>query len=124
VAEVADGTAKLALNPKPERKPKMLKMVFIAHRKPGMDEKEFHRYWKETHAPIAAKIPGLRKYVQRHAVAGAEGAAPPIDGISEMWFDGPEALETPEAQAAIADTANFLDVERSPGFAFDEVVIV
>ena len=103
---------------------RMVKMVFLVHRKAGMDEQDFRRYWRETHGPKAARIPGLRKYVQNHSIASVEGGTPPYDGFSEMWFDSPESLETPEAQAAVADTANFTDVDRTQGFIVEEVDVL
>ena len=97
----------------------MFKMVFLAYRKPGMSVKEFQQYWLETHAPIASKIPGLRKYTQLHAVDTPDGPSPPYDGLAEMWFESADSMKTPEFEAAGADTANFLDPDRSHGFAVE-----
>ena len=102
----------------------MLKMVFLAYRKAGMDTEEFQRYWREVHAPIASKIPGLAKYVQNHSTPGPDGANPACDGVAEMWFQDATSFETPEFEATVADTANFLDPERSTGFSVDELDIV
>lgn len=102
----------------------MLKMIFLVRKRPDLDYEEFHRYWRETHAPIAAKIPGLRKYVQNHAVESAKGTNDSFDGCAEMWFDSKESLSTPEARTALEDTANFLDSERSPSFVIEDVTIV
>ena len=41
-----------------------------------------------------------------------------------MWFEDATSFETPEFEAAIADTANFLDPDRSQGFSVDELEIV
>ena len=47
----------------------MIKSIALAHRKTGLTREEYNRYWKEQHAPLAAKlIPGVRKYVQNHFV--------------------------------------------------------
>jgi len=102
----------------------MLKMVFLVHRRPDMDEQEFHRYWRDTHGPIARQIPGLRKYVQNHSTAAADGTRPPYDGFAEMWFDSADSFATPEFQAALADTPNFLDVERVKSLSFEQVEFV
>ena len=102
----------------------MLKMVFLAYRKAGMDAREFQRYWREVHAPIASKIPGLKKYVQNHSTPGPDGTDPPYDGVAEMWFEDATSFETPEFEATVADTANFLDPDRSTGSAVDEFDIV
>lgn len=94
----------------------MIKMVFIASRKSGLSPEEFKQYWRRTHAPIASSIPGLARYVQQHAVAPKGESEPPFDGIAEMWFRDAGSMETPEFEAAVKDTENFLDPERSSGF--------
>ena len=106
----------------------MLKIVFLVHKRVDMDAQEFRRHWRETQGAIGAKIPGVRKYVQNLTIADPDGGTPPYDGFAEMWFDNKEAFEqamaTPEAQAAIADLPNFLDVERMQSFVVDEINIV
>lgn len=105
----------------------MLKMVFLVRRRPDMDAEAFSRYWKEHHAPIARKLPGLRKYVQNHARA-AGSDAPPYDGMAEMWWDDAKAFEdslaSREGQAAREDAARFMDVGRIQAVSVDEVTIV
>lgn len=92
----------------------MVKALFVMVRKSGMSDDEFHSYWKDVHGPIAAKIPGLRKYVQSHALAQPPAA---YDGVAELQFDTPEtlaaALASPEGQATLADIPNFLDPQKS-----------
>jgi len=67
-------------------------MVLLVHERPEMNTEGFHRYWRDTHAPIAAKLPGLRKYVQNHASRGGNGGDT-FDGLAEMWWDSKEAFE-------------------------------
>ncbi len=102
-------------------------MVFLVHRRPDMDAEEFSRYWRETHSPISAKLPGLRKYIQNHAIAAPDGTPPAYDGFAELWFDDLEALgqamASPEGQAVVADTENFIDLERMLTFGVDEVAV-
>ena len=106
----------------------MLKMVFLVHKRPGIDAAEFRRYWREAHGPIAAKIPGLRKYIQNHSIVDSDGTPPAYDGIAELWFDSAEAfgqgLASPEGQAASADAATFMDLDRMQSLSVDEVAIV
>jgi uncharacterized protein (TIGR02118 family) len=106
----------------------MVKMVFILHRRPGMDFAAFSRYWRDKHAPIGSALPGLRKYIQNHAGATLDGSPLPYDGFSELWFDDMGSLEralaSPEAQAAIADSENFLDVGRIQTFIVEEVTVI
>ena len=105
----------------------MIKMVFLVHRRSDMNAEEFSRYWRENHAPISAKLPGLRKYIQNHAIAAPDGNPPPYDGFAELWFDDLDALEqamaSPEGQAVVADTENFIDLERMLTFGVNEVAV-
>ena len=78
--------------------PGMVKALYIASRKPGLVNEEFFEHWFNVHGQLGARVPGLRRYVQNHAVA----AAYPIramthDGFSELWFDDLAALETARA---------------------------
>jgi len=106
----------------------MLKKVFLVHKRPDMDAAEFRRYWRASHGPIAAKIPGLRKYIQNDSIGDSDGEPPAYDGFAELWFDSAEAfdqgLASPEGQAALADAANFMDLDRMQSFGVDEVTIV
>jgi hypothetical protein len=65
----------------------MIKYVTVLFRREGMSREEFGRYWKDTHAPILTQIPGLRGYVQNHALPDSEGNEPPYDGFGELHFD-------------------------------------
>jgi len=96
----------------------MVKIIYVITRKAGMSVEEFQRYWRETHGPIAARIPGVRKYVQCHTLPElyAGERPPPYDGVAELWFDDLEAFRqasrTPEVAAAVEDERNFIDHSR------------
>jgi uncharacterized protein (TIGR02118 family) len=110
----------------------MVTLVFALHRRPELSEEEFHRYWREQHAPLVRKHAdalGIRRYSQLHtldtplteAVRASRGCAPSdYDGVALVWFDGLDALgaaaATPEGLAAGAalreDEQRFLDLER------------
>lgn len=106
----------------------MIKMIFLVHRQPQLSPDEFRRYWKETHAEIARKIPGLRKYTQHHAVPGPDGVEPPYDGFAEMWWDDAESLQmalgSPDGKAAVEDIGNIVDLERQQVFVVEQYSIV
>ena len=93
----------------------MVKIIYCITRKAGMSVEEFQRYWWETHGPIAARIPGVRRYVQCHTLPGLyRGENPPAyDGAAELWFDDMGALQraiaSPELRAAREDERNFID---------------
>ena len=80
------------------------------------------------YAPIAATIPGLRKYVQNYTSVSLDGSQPPFDGFTEFWFDDIESLESglnsPESQAAMADSENFVDLNRVQTFIVEEYAVV
>ena len=104
----------------------MLKVMFVLYERDGIDRTEALRYWRETHGPIAAKIPGVQRYIQSHAVAAPSGE-PPFLGIAELQFTDEgsfgAATSSPEFGAAIADLDNFCDGGRLPTAFVDDVVI-
>jgi uncharacterized protein (TIGR02118 family) len=62
----------------------VMKVVYVRFKKAGMSREEFRGYWKDTHAPIAKEMPGLKEYVQNHALVDPEGHEPPYDGFDEL----------------------------------------
>ena len=89
---------------------KPVRTVAILGRKANMSFEEFDRYWLEVHAPLAAQLPGVLRYVQRHLAApgtefGVDGFAF-IDYESEAAMNGAWASEA--GQRALADVPNFL----------------
>ena len=105
----------------------MTKVIYVLHRRPDMDRGEFRRYWREVHGPLAARMPGLRKYVQDYPLPDSSRDLP-CDGIAELWFDSPEAMQTafasPEGAATLADVPNFLDPDRVGEMVVEEVAVV
>ena len=105
----------------------MTKAMFTLYRRTDMSGDQFRDYWQNTHALIVVKMPGLKKYVQNHALATEEGE-PPIAGIAEVYFDSveamQEALSSPEGEAAIADLQNFTDAEKTTTVVVDEVEVI
>jgi uncharacterized protein (TIGR02118 family) len=109
----------------------MIKTVGLLTRKSGWTHEQFMKHWVGTHAPLAHKVPGLRRYVQNHISgertrADIEATAVEIDGIAELWFDDQAALETaartPEMKALHADGALFIG--RIKSYVVEEKVIV
>ena len=108
----------------------MVKLIYCITRKPGLSVDEFQRYWRETHAPIAARLPGLRRYVQCHTLPElyAGDNAPAYDGAAELWFDDLDAMRaamrSPEVAAALEDEKNFIDHTRVASFVTVEKPII
>ena len=107
----------------------MVKLIYCISKKPELTVGQFQRYWRETHAPIAAAIPGLRRYVQSHAVPELYSRdTPPYDGAAELWFDDLDgmraAMQSPEVHAALEDEKNFIDHSRVASFVTVEKPVV
>ena len=104
----------------------MVKAIYLIRRKPGMSVEDFHRYWREVHGAIAARIPGLRRYVQCHAIEDAPAAD--YDGAAEAWFDDLAAVEravaSPEYKAAREDEGRFIDLDRTSLIFTEEVAVI
>jgi uncharacterized protein (TIGR02118 family) len=105
----------------------MFTVTFVVYEKAGLDRAEALRYWRETHGPLIAKLPGVQRYVQQHAVAAPDGELPFL-GVASLSFVDQDAFGTaaasPEFAAALADVDNFGDAERLPTAFVEEVVIV
>jgi len=103
----------------------MVKLIYCITKKPGMADEAFFYYWEHVHAPLGARIPGLRRFVQSHRVAvPGDPRAPDYDGLAELWFDDVRDLlaarASPEWQASSADEANFIDPTRTAYFISEE----
>jgi uncharacterized protein (TIGR02118 family) len=91
----------------------------LLKRRASLSPAQFRKHWREVHGPIAARLPGLRKYHQNHVVdAEQRGIDYPrgpltIDGLSELWFDDEDAmrraLESDAVDALAEDEVNFID---------------
>jgi len=108
----------------------LIKSIAVAHRKSGMTPEEFSRYWKDIHAPLAARvIPGMRKYVQNHIIR-LPGRDCEGDGIVEMWWDDMEALQkfndwvgTEAGKELREDGDKFTDMSKSKLWLVEEHII-
>ncbi|MGH7840348.1 MAG: EthD family reductase [Candidatus Binataceae bacterium] len=109
----------------------MLHVHYFITRLAKLNDAEFHRYWRETHGPIAARIKQLRRYVQSHRIAapGIVGSASPYDGEAEVIVDSLEAMaELRESKeyldGALADERNFIDLKRVEWMVTKDHVII
>ena len=99
----------------------MIKFTILLRRKSSMTHDEFVEHHKTVHAKLFMSMPvvkdTVRRYVQQHAVPADLPGMPPAryDGITELWFDDPEALarcfSDPEYMAHVRpDEESFLDL--------------
>jgi uncharacterized protein (TIGR02118 family) len=88
----------------------MFKMIILLKKKTSLTLEDFSKYWLETHAPLARKMPGLRRYVV-NIVRRPPNREPEYDGVVELWFDNVESMKTaftsPEGKATQRDTEAF-----------------
>lgn len=100
----------------------MTKVLVLLHKRGDLSWEEFQRYWREQPRPIAVRLPGLKKY--------EENVAPQVGGlpyaVAELYFEDQDAfqaaLASPEGQAALADLANFVDLDKTGMTVVSEIV--
>jgi uncharacterized protein (TIGR02118 family) len=109
----------------------MVKSLTLLTRKAGLTHEQFMRHWVDVHAPLAKRVPGIRRYVQTHILEERKRPDIPssdfeIDGIAELWYDDREsmqkALASPEGKALYADGAPFIG--RVKTYTTEERVII
>lgn len=87
-----------------------VKNLSFLTRRHDMPPDRFQKYWRETHGPIAAAIPGIKSYVQSHSLH--RDGEPAYDGVAITWFQSTDAMrraeKSPEYAGTRADEANFL----------------
>ncbi|MEM7542981.1 MAG: EthD domain-containing protein [Pseudomonadota bacterium] len=109
----------------------MIKGIATVKKKAGMADDEFHRYWRQTHGPLALRMSVLRRYIQSHRTTdvfpGFENCD--YDGVAEIWFDDLQTLrglpDDPEyANHAMADEPNFVEMDALSFLATTEHVFI
>jgi uncharacterized protein (TIGR02118 family) len=87
----------------------MVKLV-VAYGPPE-DPAAFDEHYASTHAPLAQKIPNLRRFEAGKVLGTPDGSPAPFYFMAELWFDGADELQagmgSSEGQAAAADVATF-----------------
>lgn len=106
----------------------MVKIVIFFKHKSGISTAAFHKHWRTVHADLILKLPGLRGYVQSHALRANEHTAEPLfDAVAESWFDDTQAMrelaKTTQYAAVLADEPNFID-RRSMGSIITEERVI
>lgn len=121
----------------------MIKLVYCATKQDDISVDEFYRIWLEEHGPLVKSVAQALKatrYVQSHTILpsvnqlfreGRDGLQEPYDGITEVWWNSLEdlesALQSPEGREAAArlakDEARFVDFSRCRVFMTQEHAI-
>jgi uncharacterized protein (TIGR02118 family) len=105
----------------------MAKLIFILHCRADQTRDQCYEQWAgQQHTSIVKAVPGLRRWVQNRVATPSNGSA--CDGIGELWFDSPAALEqaldSPEMVAAAEDAKRFLDIHRTAVMIVGEDTII
>lgn len=85
-----------------------VKVVIAANYAPGVSREEEDEWYFGHHAPLAAQIPGLLRYVTYTTTMAPGDKEPSFYRYTEMWYRDQDALlsalASPEGQAALEDT--------------------
>ena len=109
--------------------PNGIKNVEFVNLAPAMTPEDAHRYWRDVHGPIAARIPTMQRYVQSHTRPGAydRDTKPPFDGVAITWWEDLEAMRqsatSAEYRATRADEANFIGTEPQVILTTEHVLV-
>ena len=75
------------------------------------DTEAFEKYYHETHLPIVAQIPHVKKAEFTKIIGTPEGSPPSQYRMAQVYFESMEDLQagmgSGEGQATVADLANF-----------------
>ena len=97
----------------------MHKTIILLRRRTNLSHEEFESWWLDFHAPLARRLPGLRKAVFN--VVDQPGDGQP-DGVSELWFDSIDdftaAYDSEIGKAVVADS--LANVSSRQRFFVDE----
>lgn len=104
----------------------MIKAIGTAYKRDDFSTEEFFDYWRDVHAPISAKAPGLRGYVVSEVVRKLQGEVE-TEAFVEQWFDDEEAFDnaaaSPELAAAWDDVPRYAKTSGSFWLVKEHVII-
>ena len=98
----------------------MYKCVWMIRFRPELDPETVREAWRTTHAALALKVPGIRRYVQNHWMPEPGVWEPTYDGTVDCWFDDKAAFQaavaSPEWEALLEDDVHLFDRSLIPAF--------
>ncbi len=95
----------------------MFKLMVLLEKKDNMTDEEFARYWLHTHAPLAKKMPGVKKYVVNIVKKPPERQSH-YQGVVELWFEDIESMKM-----AFASTEGRITKEDTHRFASNVTIL-
>jgi uncharacterized protein (TIGR02118 family) len=106
----------------------MLKFIIVVYKRPDISREQFLIYFRDVHGPLAAKLPGLKKYAVNFPASDAKRKPPEWSAIVEFYWENKQAMEaawdSPEGKAATNDLAECVDLERTTWSAVQETPII
>jgi uncharacterized protein (TIGR02118 family) len=104
----------------------MYKVVYLLTRRDGMDPEAFRRHWRDVHAPLVSRLPGLLRYTIQPVTDWSDGDRWDVDGIGEAWYQDRVAYlaarDSPEMAAALAARPSFVS-HVVTAFVDEEVIV-
>lgn len=74
---------------------------------PPTDVSAFEDHYANTHLPLAATIPNVKRFEASRVIGTPDGSEPPYYRMAELWFDSAEDLQastgSEEGRATVAD---------------------
>lgn len=102
----------------------MINAITLLKRRPDLSVEEFRDYWRNQHADVIARLPGVQRYVQSHPLDDQAL----YDGVAELWASDSQAFREiggSEAYVAVqADEENFLDNKANVLVLTDEQAVI
>ncbi|MDM7853259.1 EthD family reductase [Pseudochrobactrum kiredjianiae] len=90
---------------------KYAKRIGFLKKRDDLTNEQFLDHWRNTHAVLCQRIPGLKRYAINYINRSANPEVP-YDGFSELWFESKEAhdaaFSSPEGVELLADIPNFV----------------
>jgi uncharacterized protein (TIGR02118 family) len=106
----------------------MLKFIIVVYKRPDISKEQFLIYFRDVHAPLAAKLPGLKKYAVNFPANDPKRKPPEWSAIVEFYWENKQAMEeawdSPEGKAATNDLAECVDLERTTWSVVQETRII
>jgi len=85
----------------------MVKFAILMKRRIGLSVEDFQSHVQTCYGPLAARGPGLRRYVQSCALPQGYAKGDLIfDAVGEMWFDSPEDYQRCLRSAEFAESVS------------------
>ena len=109
----------------------MVKVFTILKKRGDLTRDEFSNYWREKHGPLILEaMPGIRRYVQNHAITLPGKSEGGMDGMAEIWYDdlstwkkGSSLYLGSGGEAIRRDEDKFIDRDKMSFFVADEIII-